>query len=406
MPDSSPADPKKPSLLVVSSTYLSNENRKKMHALAEFFRVHCVVPDRLITPIGTEIKGERVPADLSIDLHFLPTFGNTQKVTQFSFRGLKQLMRGQSFDLILVESEPWALMRWHTWWLKRRFQPGALFGEYSWENFRRPGWKGFVLSFIYGAAIQTSRFIITGNRDGHDLYRQSGAQEARILTAPQMGIDATHFRPATPERRRELREMAGIAAGTFAVGFCGRYDQCKGVLDLLTVIGNLRAFHPELELHLMGGGELKAELEVRSQKLPWLKLHGPVPHSQVPDFLNLLDLFVHPSKPKLNAAGQVVFKEQFPYALGQAMFCGIPSVATRSGAIPDMMNSGEMLCAEHDLHGLQQLVQRAIEDSAFRETGGVRQREHMLQHFTQAKQAEIWSQFLLQVLSNRSPRRN
>src|SRR5206468_8330796 len=94
----------------------------------------------------------------------LPEWPSSMNFTKFIYRGLGELLRKERFDVILVDAEPWAFYKWQAWWLTRRYQPGALFGEFTWENIERPGLKGWILSWIYRATVRADDFTISGNQ--------------------------------------------------------------------------------------------------------------------------------------------------------------------------------------------------------------------------------------------------
>src|SRR5262245_17901408 len=115
----------RPRLLLVSATYIAPENLKKVAALAEHFEVVCVTGTQ-VEAMGVTLRPEP-PRDASWKLVALRTVGDPLSTTKYLLRGLRAALRDHPADIVLVESEPWALVRWQTWWWKRIEQPAALF---------------------------------------------------------------------------------------------------------------------------------------------------------------------------------------------------------------------------------------------------------------------------------------
>jgi glycosyltransferase involved in cell wall biosynthesis len=177
------------------------------------------------------------------------------------------------------------------------------------------------------------------------------------------GVDLDAFSPApwtaTPKRCRTLL-------------FVGRISPEKGVHVLVDALSRLRAQHPDLALELVGTpgllpygimrllghgpaaeafsfygigslarfrtqllangcGYLEA-LQARFSPAERSALHvqGPLPHDRLNDAYRAADVFVMPS----------ICEEPFGMPLIEAMACGLPAVATRSGGMSEIVEQG------------------------------------------------------------------
>ena len=390
-----------PRLLIVSNTYLAPENRKKLHALRSHFEVTCAGPAAAGGMHGRVTDGAQ-PEDDGIRMVFLRSLGRAESSTRNLLLGLGGVLRKGRFDAVVVESEPWGFLRWQTWLLKKLFQRRAVFGEYSWENFERPGWKGRILTRIYRAANATADFTIAGNEGGAEIFRRLGRTTERLLCCPQMGLDPAVFRRFGEGERQKLREAAGIRPGRFVIGYAGRLTEFKGVADLLAAAERLRARLGDcLELHFLGGGDLRESLVARSLGEPWIRVHAPVPHAEVAGFLNLLDLFAHASKPSRDAKGRLLFIEQTPYALAQAMSCGVPSIGGDVGAIPGMIAVSGMLVPPGDVDALERLIGELMKDGARLAGVGAEQQAWVAGNFTNRVIGDRWAEFIKRQIEAR-----
>lgn len=383
----------KKKLLIVSATYVAEENRKKLRELGRYFHVGCATT-RSGETFGQASNVSRVESRDGFDLRALETIGAPQTTTRYILRGLGRMLREERYDVIVVESEPWAWIRWQTWWWKRVYQPRALFGEFSWENMERSGIKGFGLGLIYRAAVRTGDFAIVGNEEAGKLFRRRGITADRLLISPQLGVDEAVFRPADADEQKELRGALAVPRECFLVGYCGRLEEFKGVLELVEAAGLAREDcpHADLQLALMGNGSLRGQLEKLRQSRPWLHLVAPRPHSRVAEFMRALDLFVLPSRE--TRTGGMVWKEQFGHVLIEAMACGVATIGSDSGAIPEVIGSADRLFAEGDARALALILAKLRDDVILRRSVAEAGLARVLKNYTNSAIAGGWAAFL------------
>jgi len=151
---------------------------------------------------------------------------------------------------------------------------------------------------------------------GLDKYR------GKISICDLFYVDATHFSP-----KRELKRRKNV------IGYLGRFDENKGVLNLAKAIPIILEGCEKTEFILFGGGELlpriHEEIE-RSNLHRKVRLSGEIPREKVGDCMNELKLFVLPS-----------YSEGLPHVIKEAMACGTPVLATPVGGVPDLIKDGE-----------------------------------------------------------------
>ena len=95
----------KPSLLLLSATYVTEENRKKLAALAEHFDLTCVTCTEA-RALGLEVRLREQPPVAGYRLVGLPARGDPASTTRYTLRGLRQIIRDSPADIILVEPLP------------------------------------------------------------------------------------------------------------------------------------------------------------------------------------------------------------------------------------------------------------------------------------------------------------
>lgn len=392
----------KPSLLLVSAPCIVEENRKKLPALAESFDLTCVTC-RHSRSIGFDVNLRADPTQLPFHLIGLPTIGAVDTTTRYFFRGLRKVIASRKFDVILVESEPWAFVRWQAWLWKRIHQPRAIFGEFTWENAARPGARGWLLRICYRMAAASDDFVIAGNAAARRLFATVGFDPGRVLVAPQFGVDETAFRPSSGDQRRDARVREGFSPDAILIGFCGRFVGEKGVLDLVSAVEAAASRHPavKIELALLGSGPLQPELDRLARERPWLRLLPPRSHTEVAGFMALLDVFVLPSKSR--RPGGVAWEEQFGHVLIEAMACGVACIGSDSGAIPEVLGDVSLIFPAGDVSALGARLGKFAADPNLAAILGAELRGRALRQFTHAAVAGQWAAFLREHLASRAP---
>ncbi|SEU00524.1 glycosyltransferase family 4 protein [Stigmatella erecta] len=158
--------------------------------------------------------------------------------------------------------------------------------------------------------------------------RDSGIEEDRIWRIAN-GVDLEAFRPASPGERHALRARLGLPPGPI-VTYSGRLAPEKGVDVLLEAWALLVRSRPKATLVLLGNGPEEAALRRRVAERGLgtsVRLMGAV--ADVPAWLRASDVFALASR-----------TEGLPVALLEGMACGLPSVATRVGGTPEVLEDG------------------------------------------------------------------
>ena len=138
------------------------------------------------------------------------------------------------------------------------------------------------------------------------------------------------------------------------VVFVGRLAPQKGVETLVRAAAQLRT--PNAQVVVVGDGPNRAGIEKEIERLGLrgcVHVTGFVPHGQVPAVLGHADVFVMPS-----------IYEELGSALVEAQWAGVPTVATRVGGIPDVVEDGVtgVLVAPRDPAALARAIDGLLSD--------------------------------------------
>ena len=123
-----------------------------------------------------------------------------------------------------------------------------------------------------------------------------GVAEDKITIIPN-AVDITKFSgPNNPDPA--LQEKLGLN-GKITLGFIGSFYDYEGLDILVDAFPKILAEKPEARLLMVGGGQEADHLKQQVQRLG-LSDHviftGRVPHDQVENYYNLVDIFVYPRK--------------------------------------------------------------------------------------------------------------
>lgn len=202
-----------------------------------------------------------------------------------------------------------------------------------------------------------------------------GAPPARLVKTMwgTWGVDLEEFAPATHP-----------TAAVPTLLYVGRLHQEKGVFDLLDAFALIRNQFPELRLKLIGDGPHRARLEQHSRTLGLdnaVIFLGALKNRDLPPHFQAATVFTAPSVTTRK------WEEQVGMAAIQALACGLPVVATRSGAFPEYLPEGRVarLTPEHDPQALAQTVIELLRDEDARMALGRAARAYAEQHYDERR---------------------
>lgn len=317
---------------IVSHSYTAEENRKNIAALAGQVRLDVVLPytseDKLFATMRFSVAGPSAKAYRPY--HRLGLFG-----VQYLLLTGDMHFRSFTPDLIHLEYDPWSAIFWQVLACRNVFAPRArLVCTVKNNTYRRyPGLRGTLKDGIARGGVRRVDHFIAVSEKVAELYRSIfDVRASRISVMHHLGVDTALFAP----RSGPAREAAGPR-----VGYCGRLDDDKGVLELFEAARACReAGVPELTLDYLGHGRLHGRLAALAAEHDWFRLLPPVPHARVPAFLQGLDLFVLPSCTSTDK------EEHDAHALLEALAVGVPCLGTHSGITPEILGDGTGLLVE------------------------------------------------------------
>ena len=244
-----------------------------------------------------------------------------------------------------------------------------------------------VLATIHGRQVTTLDLEVHRATGSHlsVVCRQSCHQalglgvSAGLPSCDSNGVDSRNFKPR-PGRPARLREQLDRGAGADGddeaplIGFVGRLSPEKGPEVAVRAAMLLQARCPQAHLVMVGEGPMHAELEAQIAILGLAgKVHLLGPRNDMPDVYNDLDLLVCSS-----------YSEALPLALMEAMASGLPTVATRVGGVPDIVEHGQTvwLVGPGDFDDIANRCAQLLTDDELRQHMGRRARVRACERFS------------------------
>jgi L-malate glycosyltransferase len=363
--------------------------------MADYFDITCAtsqLSDRSF--YGLPIREfEEVNVEEPFTVRRLDEFPKGKEFTQFFYVGLDKVFREKQFDFILVDVEAWGVAKWQAWLLAKVWQRRALFGEFNWENVRRNGIKGQILSMVYHLSALADDFTIAGNQACRALLLAHGVDSARNLVAAQLGVDIELFRPVDEREKSACRERLGLPMNGFLIGFCGRLVPEKGLIELRGALQRVWAVRRDVHLVLLGHGPLAQDPGFSRE--PGITLLSSRPHFEVPAFMQSLDLFILPSKPVREP--DHVWEEQFGHVLIEAMACGVPAIGSDSGAIPEVVGERKGIFRHGSADSIYEKLTSLLEAPEELAAMAGRQRERVMQYYSHQAVARLYATFLKSI---------
>ncbi len=158
-----------------------------------------------------------------------------------------------------------------------------------------------------------------------------------------------------PAARAVTRQQFGLSESDFVIGFVGRLTRQKN----LTLLLRAMAQRPSVRCVLVGEGELKAELQEVAQSLG---CHNVTFLGSQPKAAALMPLFDALCLPSIWEGLGVVLVE--------AMLQNVPIIASRAGAIPEVLDQGRcgLLIDPSSVDSLLEAIDTMRADGARRRT--------------------------------------
>jgi len=317
----------------------------------------------LVVPvIYDKLKLERSKSNV---IKIIPEKVYFNRISQLNFyRRLNSLFEEINPDVCHIDEEHYKLVTFQCMTKAKKYKVGSFF--FTWQNI----YKSYPVPFSWMEKynFNNSCMAVAGNEEAKSVLLKKGYKK-EIDVIPQFGVDESIF---CKQNIENLKKKLGL--NYFTVGFIGRFVKEKGIYLLIDAVKNI---HENLNLLFIGDGPEKNNLVNISKSDNKIKIINQVKSTEVPKYLNCMDLLVLPSITRPN------WKEQFGRVLIEAMSSEVPVIGSNSGEIPNVIGDAGLVFEEKNVVELSEKIQEVMTNQDLRKELIVKGRKRVLDKFTQ-----------------------
>ncbi len=238
------------------------------------------------------------------------------------------ILRGGRLDPITVARCYMAL---------RRHRPDAVIGNTA----KEPSWTGIAgralgIPFLYRHEFNSPYpshprdRLVFGWVPAMHVVNSRASRDTVVASAPWIPGERVRVVPngiRFEESAGAGRTDLALPPGAVTFGFVGRFEEGKGIVELAEAWPRVVSAVPNAHLMLVGWGHLEAFLNAELAPAPNVHMLGF--REDVPALMNAFDVLVAP-----------FHQDGFGLVLVEAMAAGVPVVAARASATPEIVDDG------------------------------------------------------------------
>jgi len=225
---------------------------------------------------------------------------------------------------------------------------------------------------------ESQRKII--NRDGYNPFKHVVVYNA---------FDKEHF--TLDMSRKDIRSLHGFSDKDIVIGAVGRLVFHKGYDWLFDAVKEVKKKHSGVKMLVVGRGPEEVRLKelACAAGVDTLFLSD---RDDVPELMKAMDIYVQPS-----------LREAFGITIAEAMYSGLPVVATNVGGIPEIVIDGEtgILIPPIDAGAIAKALIYLIENPHIAKKMGKKGKEVVLSRFTGEVYAKKLEELYISLLTEK-----
>ncbi|MCM3161740.1 glycosyltransferase [Metabacillus litoralis] len=318
-------------LVVVSHACVTDINQQvfaEMESLGH--KIDLIVPRNFIAPGLTDepIKVRRWP-EFKGRIIEIPILFNKSIPLHFYKKNLSKMFYNSRPDAVYVAEEPYSLSCFQI--VRSAIPFTKVIGFYSAQNINKK--YPYIFTKMEQYVYKNSSVAICVSKDVTKVLREKGYK--KDVQEIALGVDEGHFIYSQKYRNISRKEL-NIPTDAYVIGYAGRIVQEKGVDLLIEAFTDVALSDRNTYLIIIGRGPLldnMKEMVDKSEISHLVKFVDYASHTDMPKWFNCMDVHVLPSKTMPN------WREQFGRVLVEAGACGVPSIGSSSGEIPNVLKN-------------------------------------------------------------------
>jgi glycosyltransferase involved in cell wall biosynthesis len=234
--------------------------------------------------------------------------------------------------------------------------------------------------------------VIANSHSGKNFHAELGYHPKKWIVIPN-GFDTDHFKP-DKAARYEIRNELNIAGDTFTIGLICRVDPMKDHATFFRAAETFLDSHPDTRFILAGRGANRnnpfiAKLLPSGSKNA--SFHLLDERNDIEKIFASLDV----------ATSSSAWGEGLPNAIGEAMACEVPCVATDTGDAGILMGETGIIVKRKSPQELSMAWEKiALMSLKERQTMGRQARQRIIEHYAQNKTTQIYENLYQEIISS------
>lgn len=247
--------------------------------------------------------------------------------------------------------------------LKPIFGKRVVVSTHAIYNLKRKSLFSRVLAWTLNGADS----VVCLSQPSMEELRQIGVRNEK-LGIYTYWVNQRAFRPLDKNASKDLLGWKG----RFIALFVGRFIEKKGV-RLLLEAARAMAAHKDIFFAFIGDGPLAGEIERAARESSNIIFAGRVDNEKLPLYYNAADILCVPS----------LYEEGFGRVIAEAFSCGVPVIASRRGAIPDIITDRTGILIEPGIAALKDNILKMYRDRGLLEGLSRNCRDYAVERFSE-----------------------
>lgn len=318
-------------------------------------------------------------ADETAELPFEKSMGSPENFKAALL--LRKQIQAESYDLVCTHTSLAAFFtRLAVWGLKERPLVANMVHGYLFDGDTPPLRRGLLLTAERWMAPVTD-LVLTMNRWDYEAAKKHSLGK-NVVHIPGVGVDFSRFDSVPRDCRRRMRTEQGVPEDAFVLIYAAEFSARKSQSVLIRAMGRL----PEhVVLVLAGDGGLRQECQKLAAELGVdRRVLFPGHIADIPAWYAMADAAVSASR-----------SEGLPFNIMEAMYAGLPVVASDVKGHNDLIAGGEtgLLYPYGDGAACAGQIMNLHNSPAVRRELSERAREHVGQYSLERVLPLVWEQY-------------
>lgn len=247
---------------------------------------------------------------------------------------LKKVINEEKYDIIHCHTPMGSVVtRLAAKGARKKYHARVIYTAHGFHFFKGAPLKNWLI--FYPVEKYLSRYtdtLITINNEDYELAKNKFKKCKDVQYVPGVGIDEEKFNfTMTKKEKSELRKSLGLKDDDFVMIYPAELSKRKRQIWLINTLSNLLNNHCDMHLLLPGRDSLNGKCQQLTKKLDLdNQIHFLGYRNDIPKLLKISDLAV-------STANQ----EGLPVNIMEAMYVGLPIVASNCRGNRDLVKDGE-----------------------------------------------------------------